>query len=257
MSKVIFSGQSSGTFNSANNCEYIELTYTRTTPLEVPVGQYVGIGDLIPESEILTIDFQSQKVGEKKIMSQFLLLILGSIDGLRGDHMAFVNGTTQPAVADQAPVIAYDTVTFRVKLFWDGGRIFESGDTLVFTLSCSAGTLTARNIQGANAVPNARPVEFSQKTVQAGNEEEVPQSVHTIFVPNDDDYFGQLQLKGTTQVRYDRNDLITQLADSWVSNVTPINVSNVLGMDLRPYTDRQIQAAAANDLVYYYIVMPV
>lgn len=252
MAKSIFIAQSTGTFYSANNVKYLDMVYELNTPYTAENGAKVDLKNVIDIGEVMSVSYQGQKEsGVINVMSNFPLLVLASAAGLNNDYMCDIDGTVQVVTDGETPKTVIKKIQFRVPLFGMDGRQMSAGDNIQITLNLSKGKLTAYNIDNPNTSTTAPAYKYRQKKVLAGNEEEIPNVADLLYVPNSDTELGLLQLGGTNISQWTKRDVLTYIADTWVSNLTPVASNYIIGFRASAFNNKKIQAGTS-DLVYYY-----
>jgi len=245
MANVICESQASGTYRNQFNIQYMLATYMLDAPITLPTGEQLTIEEILNPSEKISVNFQSRKSGTIDIMSNFPLLALACLEGLKGGYMAYIYSQT---LLDATQI---NGIQFRIPIFDKTAKVFDDGDILETSFNLSFGVLTLKGIDNPFAQAAAKPNIFRAQTILANNTQNVGFK-GLVMIPNDTTKLQALQLVGTTSVQYQIDDIIAQLADEWVANLVPYQASDFLAVDMSPYRNVNM-TAGNNDLTYYYV----
>ena len=244
MANLIYSG-ASGTARSQTNIEKILVRYNLNTPMQFLAGGTVSMEEVIDSGERLSISFQNGSNGVEEIASSYQLLVLAHIEGLRNQNMVYIN-----TIASEIPgMILVNYVEFVIPIF-HGCRSFVAGDILSIEIKATYGTLTLHGIDNPYQSQAAKPYVYRMVTVLGSNTSVVASDAKIIYVKNDDNF--QLQIMGNSQVQWGNKDFLAQLADDFVSNLTPYQKSSYIGIDITQFGNAQILAKFDNVDYFYY-----
>jgi len=245
MAKKILTGGTQTQY-SQNNVKQLQCRYTPNTPYQYKAGNDIKISDIISDDEKITINFQSALDGGTQVIaSQMPLQTLAHIQGLKSANMVFMK--TQATVT--AGTNQVDYIEFVIPVFFQC-RKFASGDVLEVSVTLEDGTIEIWSVDTPFVSPAAPAVLYRQKTVLPGDTAEIPK-MQMLYLPNKADF--NLQIQGNSISQYDYIDFQSLFADDWVSNKTPYQLADTLGLDVTQLRTVQLVNTSESNLRYYFI----
>lgn len=250
MSKLIYAG-GTGSANSMSNCQKFLVRYFPATQVTMYAGESLDLATVMPVSEKIDIQFQStDSKGTIQIATSMPLLLLAHIQGLEASNIIYAKTETLDAEGGSPPKVKVVYLEFVIPIF-EVCRQFQAAEQLQVSVKLTSGaTVEISNIDSPYQQPTSKAFQYRIYTIQPGNTQGITPAAGKIYVANDDNF--TLQLYGTTMVQWKKNDFYANFADDLVSNFTPLQKANYLGVDLKGFRNSQLVAGEGN-LDYFYI----